>query len=102
MIRRPPRSTLFPYTTLFRSVHAGRDDAVPLYPGHDGAGLGLEVTVLPAARRGERGTALGPVDQVAGRRDGEAGDAAVPPRGRVGKSAGCGLDHRRVPHSTPP
>src|SRR3712207_9011714 len=23
MIRRPPRSTLFPYTTLFRSVHAG-------------------------------------------------------------------------------
>src|SRR2546430_11709382 len=33
MIRRPPRSTLFPYTTLFRSPHAlrghgvrGRDD----------------------------------------------------------------------------
>src|SRR2546427_4076393 len=24
MIRRPPRSTLFPYTTLFRSLH-GRD-----------------------------------------------------------------------------
>src|SRR5258708_28816824 len=24
MIRRPPRSTLFPYTTLFRSVQAGR------------------------------------------------------------------------------
>src|SRR3712207_7786369 len=23
MIRRPPRSTLFPYTTLFRSIHAG-------------------------------------------------------------------------------
>src|SRR5256885_16162201 len=36
MIRRPPRSTLFPYTTLFRSLVAGRlahdqiaDDAVP-------------------------------------------------------------------------
>src|SRR3989442_6642087 len=27
MIRRPPRSTLFPYTTLFRSGHAP-DDAV--------------------------------------------------------------------------
>src|SRR3712207_7834676 len=31
MIRRPPRSTLFPYTTLFRSVgaegHAGREVA---------------------------------------------------------------------------
>src|SRR3712207_8107304 len=24
MIRRPPRSTLFPYTTLFRSVSVGR------------------------------------------------------------------------------
>src|SRR5438034_2360180 len=34
MIRRPPRSTLFPYTTLFRSVaHAGirTEDAVPIY-----------------------------------------------------------------------
>src|SRR5258708_24887282 len=27
MIRRPPRSTLFPYTTLFRSLE--RDDGVP-------------------------------------------------------------------------
>src|SRR3712207_7936323 len=26
MIRRPPRSALFPYTTLFRSVLAHRDD----------------------------------------------------------------------------
>src|SRR5437764_4021777 len=25
MIRRPPRSTLFPYTTLFRSHHVERD-----------------------------------------------------------------------------
>ena len=25
MIRRPPRSTLFPYTTLFRSLHALED-----------------------------------------------------------------------------
>src|SRR5689334_23947552 len=25
MIRRPPRSTLFPYTTLFRSRHSGSD-----------------------------------------------------------------------------
>src|SRR5438874_11944704 len=25
MIRRPPRSTLFPYTTLFRSIAVGRD-----------------------------------------------------------------------------
>src|SRR5258708_16763731 len=30
MIRRPPRSTLFPYTTLFRSRPAARDDTVHL------------------------------------------------------------------------
>src|SRR5689334_24836361 len=28
MIRRPPRSTLFPYTTLFRSVDGNRLDVV--------------------------------------------------------------------------
>src|SRR2546430_5981406 len=27
MIRRPPRSTLFPYTTLFRSARLGGNDA---------------------------------------------------------------------------
>src|SRR2546426_7707998 len=29
MIRRPPRSTLFPYTTLFRSSRAGAAPGVP-------------------------------------------------------------------------
>src|SRR5260370_26987651 len=38
MIRRPPRSTLFPYTTLFRSTGAGSSTAVtvgvaPVSPG---------------------------------------------------------------------
>src|SRR5574340_1451696 len=28
MIRRPPRSTLFPYTTLFRSHHASQPDRI--------------------------------------------------------------------------
>src|SRR2546422_8463150 len=38
MIRRPPRSTLFPYTTLFRSRQSQRpDDARPR--GWSGAGL---------------------------------------------------------------
>src|SRR2546430_10784964 len=32
MIRRPPRSTLFPYTTLFRSRLQGRRNAVPRTP----------------------------------------------------------------------
>ena len=30
MIRRPPRSTLFPYTTLFRSQHCGLDVSAPV------------------------------------------------------------------------
>src|SRR2546426_1845715 len=29
MIRRPPRSTLFPYTTLFRSVRTGGATSLP-------------------------------------------------------------------------
>src|SRR5256885_12590813 len=29
MIRPPPRSTLFPYTTLFRSIHRGRQGRQP-------------------------------------------------------------------------
>src|SRR2546425_1377614 len=36
MIRRPPRSTLFPYTTLFRSVLPGIRDTFSV-PGHEGA-----------------------------------------------------------------
>src|SRR3712207_8242244 len=32
MIRRPPRSTLFPYTTLFRSQDEEGDPLVPVVP----------------------------------------------------------------------
>src|SRR3712207_7352461 len=46
MIRRPPRSTLFPYTTLFRSAEGvrrrGRLRAVGLDVGHVG-GAGQDV-----------------------------------------------------------
>src|SRR6201999_4613129 len=34
MIRRPPRSTLFPYTTLFRSAPGERGLGVELLPQH--------------------------------------------------------------------
>src|SRR2546422_8986661 len=41
MIRRPPRSTLFPYTTLFRSLVAPLDAALALAQRHDAAvGIG--------------------------------------------------------------
>src|SRR2546425_6384298 len=35
MIRRPPRSTLFPYTTLFRSREHGRLHVLPPCPGEE-------------------------------------------------------------------
>src|SRR5687767_15391466 len=49
MIRRPPRSTLFPYTTLFRSVRGGRD-------GADDEHHGQPLRAVPALqRRGRHG-----------------------------------------------
>src|SRR5438093_5678865 len=46
MLRRPPRSTLFPYTTLFRSLDAAGARAVSLLQ------LGQHVTLpLPAGHR---------------------------------------------------
>src|SRR5260370_429434 len=40
MIRRPPRSTLFPYTTLFRSFHAALPSAVAILSFVTGSFLG--------------------------------------------------------------
>src|SRR3712207_7286757 len=40
MIRRPPRSTLFPYTTLFRSLHGRGDRRTLPCPVRSGARLG--------------------------------------------------------------
>src|SRR5438067_9519990 len=53
MIRRPPRSTLFPYTTLFRSPQGARagDDA-------DQADGGRSDVVLSGARRQSAVSAL--------------------------------------------
>src|SRR3712207_7663706 len=43
MIRRPPRSTLFPYTTLFRSRRRCRASSEGLVPTHDADGDGGKV-----------------------------------------------------------
>src|SRR3712207_8158056 len=50
MIRRPPRSTLFPYTTLFRSVH---HDADRLRGARADPGLDADADDVPSPR--ERG-----------------------------------------------
>src|SRR2546422_3465732 len=54
MIRRPPRSTLFPYTTLFRSVILGADISQCLYLGHVGnVGVDFHLVVERCTDRGE-------------------------------------------------
>src|SRR5437762_5643849 len=49
MIRRPPRSTLFPYTTLFRSMMPDCFARTPL--DHTGSGFGLSERVGSAIDR---------------------------------------------------
>src|SRR5438876_5088432 len=58
MIRRPPRSTLFPYTTLFRS-HRGDDPQSPrrpavlvLFPGDPGGELRRALVRAPGVSGG--------------------------------------------------
>src|SRR2546422_2223421 len=52
MIRRPPRSTLFPYTTLFRS---GRDGLPTMTVGRLG---GRDLAPVPLALRDRKSTRL--------------------------------------------
>src|SRR2546430_7900358 len=60
MIRRPPRSTLFPYTTLFRS---GKDTVLTEDAGLEGAVIGAivfelghrQLVIEKASRVGEHG-----------------------------------------------
>src|SRR5258707_11413821 len=46
MIRRPPRSTLFPYTTLFRSLPIGKIDLSLYRPRHDSTLVALRSRAL--------------------------------------------------------
>src|SRR2546427_4934305 len=51
MIRRPPRSTLFPYTTLFRSLDEGRDRRHRLSPSQNPEGSPANRLPTPRAVR---------------------------------------------------
>src|SRR5256885_12098293 len=72
MIRRPPRSTLFPYTTLFRSVVLEREGHPP---GHPDQVLPLQAGRHPLAGGRARPVAVLPV---AGERPGGAAGGAGP------------------------
>src|SRR2546430_11935615 len=61
MIRRPPRSTLFPYTTLFRSRQPLLEIVETLGRGRGQLGDALQLTSgfgLAVADNGERGHAI--------------------------------------------
>src|SRR2546423_12082701 len=51
MIRRPPRSTLFPYTTLFRSQLALVDLGLPPTPHRPDEGFRLVTELVAHSRR---------------------------------------------------
>src|SRR2546427_8249153 len=55
MIRRPPRSTLFPYTTLFRSRAARGNGRRVRRAGADGRGGGRAQARRPLRRGARRG-----------------------------------------------
>src|SRR2546430_13171371 len=61
MIRRPPRSTLFPYTTLFRSVvHDDLRRALFFLERHRGDGpIALTFVIGPDEARGRRHFEIG-------------------------------------------
>src|SRR3712207_8317952 len=75
MIRRPPRSTLFPYTTLFRSGRAAgdtagdtaRDAGDPVLHRRRGVLRGPHHLVLEADRRALSLVGLAPGDVAGGR-----------------------------------
>src|SRR2546426_9401631 len=69
MIRRPPRSTLFPYTTLFRSRRPRHDHQGPCHRqgfahavvaphAHDGVRGGHELEVVPLRHQDRKSTRL--------------------------------------------
>src|SRR2546426_10589508 len=80
MIRRPPRSTLFPYTTLFRSVGGLGGRRPPSGGGESPPSAGLCQGPGPVGQdRSARCPGLGPV-----RRAGAPGPAAVAGPGDAG------------------
>src|SRR3712207_9252697 len=92
MIRRPPRSTLFPYTTLFRSA---RDHGAQRGPGL--AQLEPRALLRPDAGPARPGGGLAP-DHVGAHADGLRAARRLLPRGarrRRQRLRACGVGQRR-------
>src|SRR3989454_6913378 len=83
MIRRPPRSTLFPYTTLFRSLHA-----------EPRRGCTAERDHRPADEIGPREAAARLAAQ-------EEEPVAVVDRGEVDEARAPAIDELEAPHEAP-
>src|SRR2546429_3704846 len=56
MIRRPPRSTLFPYTTLFRSLLSAQNESIKYIGPGSCAATSCHGSVKPIADRSEEHT----------------------------------------------
>src|SRR3712207_6912551 len=69
MIRRPPRSTLFPYTTLFRSPNRCAQYSTQTVPQIALARSLRKLTPASRARSGRRRTSDHPADENSGRGD---------------------------------
>src|SRR2546427_1512274 len=68
MIRRPPRSTLFPYTTLFRSAHRQRPGGLGRVADGGRAPRTLGPPPVPAAAQGFRPRHRTPQDRARDRK----------------------------------
>src|SRR3989442_10512137 len=58
MIRRPPRSTLFPYTTLFRSLLPFVTESLRCYPDYDEPFLSWLFDEMAEMKRDRKSTRL--------------------------------------------
>src|SRR5256885_7530717 len=98
MIRRPPRSTLFPYTTLFRSVAHVLVAALDLEAAHAGVDQGAQVVALVVVLHGQHVLFVGDdaaarVQHLVGQAAGLVAVAAVGAAARVGVGDEIGRAH---------
>src|SRR3712207_1503220 len=102
MIRRPPRSTLFPHTTLFRSRAVGDRISATLSPGLLAVGATLVLTspFTPMLFMGEEWGATTPWQFFTSHPEPELGKATA--EGRIGEFAEHGWDADVVPDPQDP